>query len=254
MTVLKARSITKIYGGSKNTNSTKALDGIDLTIDKGEFVGIMGPSGSGKTTLLNVLSGLNKVTAGSVEVEGTNISMMGKDEMALFRREKLGYVFQDNNLLDSLTLKENIMLPLVLGGKRPQKIDIKAEQLMTLLDIKDISFKYPYNISGGQQQRTAVARALINNPAIIFADEPTGNLDSKASKTIMQYMERINAEEERTILMVTHDPFTASYCKRIIFIKDGTIHMEINRKEGRKEFFDRILDCLAVLEGEQNDI
>ena len=254
MTVLKAKNITKIYGGKDEANSTYALNGVSISIDEGEFVGIMGPSGSGKTTLVNILSGISKPTTGSVHISGKNITELNKYEMALFRREKLGFVFQEFNLLDSLTLKENIMLPMILDKRKAVEMKEKANDIMTLFGINDISDKYPYNVSGGQQQRAAVSRALVNDPAIIFADEPTGNLDSKASKAVMNCFEKMNKEKQSTILMVTHDVFAASFCRRIIFIKDGAVNMEIFNKGDRKEFFQRILDCLAVIGGERNDL
>ena len=214
----------------------------------------MGPSGSGKTTLLNILSGIDKPTSGEIEIGGKNINSLNKDELALFRRQHLGFVFQEFNLLDSLTLKENIMLPMILDKRKTYEMETKSKEIMSLFEINEIANKYPYNVSGGQQQRAAVARALINEPAIVFADEPTGNLDSKSSKAVMKCFEKMNKEKAATILMVTHDTFAASYCKRIVFIKDGEINMEIVKKGDRKEFFDRILDCLAVLGGEKNDI
>ena len=254
MTVLKAKNITKIYGGKDEANSTCALNGVSISIDEGEFVGIMGPSGSGKTTLVNILSGISKPTTGSVHISGKNITELNKYEVALFRREKLGFVFQEFNLLDSLTLKENIMLPMILDKRKAVEMKEKAKDIMTLFGINDIADKYPYNVSGGQQQRAAVSRALVNDPAIIFADEPTGNLDSKASKAVMNCFEKMNKEKQSTILMVTHDVFAASFCRRIIFIKDGAVNMEIVSKGDRKEFFQRILDCLAVIGGERNDL
>ncbi|HEX2947192.1 MAG TPA: ABC transporter ATP-binding protein [Clostridia bacterium] len=254
MTVLSAKSLTKIYGGRDKENSTHALNGIGINIEQGEFVGVMGPSGSGKTTLLNLLSGIDRPTSGSVEISGVSISSMGKDELALFRRQKLGYVFQDFNLLDSLSIKENIMLPMILDKKAVSEMEDRVREILALFDIEAIADKRPYNISGGQQQRAAVARALVNNPAIVFADEPTGNLDSKSARAVMKCFRRMNEDMGCTVLMVTHDAYAASYCKRIVFIKDGEIHMEILGKGDRKEFYDRILDCLAVLGGEQNDL
>lgn len=254
MVVLHAKNLMKVYGGKNEETATKALQNLELKVESGEFVGVMGPSGSGKTTLLNILSGIDKPTSGTIEIAGKNIHQLPKEELALFRRQRLGFVFQEFNLLDSLSLKENIMLPMILDKKNGQEMETKAEEIMSLFEINGIANKYPYNISGGQQQRAAVARALINSPAIVFADEPTGNLDSKSSKAVMKCFETMNVNKGATLLMVTHDAFAASYCKRIVFIKDGEINMEIRRKGDRKEFFDRILDCLAVLEGEKNDI
>lgn len=254
MVVLHAKNLMKVYGGKNDENSTKALQNLEVKVEYGEFVGVMGPSGSGKTTLLNILSGIDKPTSGTIEISGKNINTLTKDDLALFRRQHLGFVFQEFNLLDSLTLKENVMLPMILDKRKADEMEAKAKEIMTLFEINEISNKYAYNVSGGQQQRAAVARALVNNPAIVFADEPTGNLDSKSSKAVMKCFEKMNGEKSATILMVTHDAFAASYCKRIVFIKDGEVNMEIVRKGDRKEFFDRILDCLAVIGGEKNDI
>lgn len=254
MTVLSAKSLTKIYGGRDRENSTNALTGIDIDIDQGEFVGVMGPSGSGKTTLLNILSGIDRPTSGRVDISGRSISSMDKDELALFRRQKLGYVFQEFNLLDSLTIKENVMLPMILDHRAASEIECKVNEILAWFDIEAIADKRPYNISGGQQQRAAIARSLVNNPEIVFADEPTGNLDSKSARSVMKCFLKMNEDTGCTVLMVTHDAYAASYCKRIVFIKDGKIHMEILSKGDRKEFYDRILDCLAILGGEQNDL
>ena len=250
MEILKANNLTKIYNSYKGAKEVTALGGINLTINKGEFVGIMGPSGSGKTTLLNVLSGVDKSTSGQAIINNKDISKMKKDELALFRRKNIGYIFQDFNLLDSLTLEENIALPLILDKKNPNEIEKSANELMDFFDIRDLKKKYPYHISGGQKQRVAAARALINNPAIIFADEPTGNLDSKSANNIMETISKMNDEIKSTVLMVTHDPFAASFCKRIIFIKDGKIKMEITSNGDRKKFFDKILEVQSVIGGE----
>ncbi|MCM3575723.1 MULTISPECIES: ABC transporter ATP-binding protein [Mesobacillus] len=254
MAILKAGNIVKVYGASSGEGSTIALDGISLTIKEGEFVAIMGPSGSGKTTLLNILSGIDQPTSGEVSIAGQEISEKSGDELALFRRKQLGFVFQDFNLLDSLTVKENMMLPMVLEKKSAGEMESKVQELAQLFEIQATLDKYPYNISGGQQQRTAVSRALVNEPAIIFADEPTGNLDSKASAVIMECFEKIVKELTTTVLLVTHDVFAASYCQKVVFIKDGVIHSSIVKKGSRKEFLDRIMDNLAVLGGRSYDI
>ncbi|MBZ9609057.1 ABC transporter ATP-binding protein [Clostridium estertheticum] len=254
MSVLNAKNIKKIYGGKNVSNVTIALNSINFKVEEGEFIGIMGPSGSGKSTLLNILSGIAKPSFGEVNINGKNITDLHKDEMALFRRRNLGFVFQEFNLMDSLTLKENIMLPMILDKKNRSEMESKSNEIMELFDIAQIADKYPCSISGGQQQRVAVSRALVNDPIIIFADEPTGNLDSKSSNAVMTYMKKINNEKSSTILMVTHDVFAASFCKKIIFIKDGTINMEIISNGSRKEFFDRILDCLAIIGGERDDL
>ncbi|MBU3110839.1 ABC transporter ATP-binding protein [Clostridium lacusfryxellense] len=254
MEILKARDLTKIYGGENEEESTRALNGISFNVDSGELVGIMGPSGSGKTTLLNMLCGIDKLTSGQVSINDKDICEMSKNELALFRRKEIGYVFQDFNLLDSLSLKENIMLPMILDKKSPGEMEKKVKELMNLFEIYNIANKYPYNISGGQQQRVAVSRALANSPSIIFADEPTGNLDSKSSKGIMECFKKMNLELKATILVVTHDVFAASYCNRVLFIKDGKMHSEIIKKGTRKEFSDSIFNSLAVLGGESYDL
>jgi len=249
MVILDARNIVKIYGESGEEGSTTALGGISLSMKKGEFVAIMGPSGSGKTTLLNILSGIDKPTSGEVVIEDKAISEMSADELALFRRQQLGFVFQEFNLLDSLTVKENIMLPMILEKKGAAEMEEKVKSLSKLFGIDIILNKYPYNVSGGQGQRTAVSRALVNEPSIIFADEPTGNLDSKTSEVIMECFEKIVQELETTILLVTHDVFAASYCQKVVFIKDGVIHSYIVKKGNKKEFLNQIIDNLAVLGG-----
>lgn len=253
MNVLNGENLVKIYKGKDNANNTKALNGINLEIKAGEFVGIMGPSGSGKTTLLNVLSGIDKATSGKIEISGKDINKMSADELALFRRQHLGFVFQEFNLLDSLTLEENVVLPMILDKREPDEIKKKAKDVMSLFDIQDIMNKYPYSVSGGQQQRAAISRAIVNDPDVIFADEPTGNLDSKSSIAVMRCFEKLNRLNKSTILIVTHDPFAASYCNRIVFIKDGLIKMEINKSVSNKEFLEEILSCIGGLGGEKDD-
>jgi len=251
MPVLRAENLVKIYGGKGKVNNTNALNGINLTIESGDFVAIMGPSGSGKTTLLNILSGIDKATSGSIEISGESINQMSKNELSLFRRQHLGFVFQEFNLLDSLTLKENVMLPMILDHKDLDEMETKTHEIMSMFGIDDIMDKYPYAISGGQQQRTSISRAIINDPDIIFADEPTGNLDSKSSKVVMECFEKLNRDNKSTILVVTHDPFAASYCHKVVFIKDGLINREIIRKDDKRSFSKVILDCLAETMGEQ---
>lgn len=254
MEILRAKNLTKIYGGEGGVESTSALNKISFSVGKGEFVGIMGPSGSGKTTLLNILGGIDSLTSGQVIINEKDIASMDKKELALFRRREIGFIFQDFNLLDSLTLKENIMLPMILDKMDSEYMENKAKDIMKLFDIYGIGNKYPYNVSGGQQQRVAVSRALINDPAIVLADEPTGNLDSKSSKSIMECFEKMNRELSATILVVTHDVFAASFCNRVIFIKDGGLHSEIVKKGSRKEFLDSIFNSLALLGGEGYDL
>jgi putative ABC transport system ATP-binding protein len=254
MVILEASNIVKIYGESSGEGTTTALGGVSLSINKGEFIAIMGPSGSGKTTLLNILSGIDKSTSGEVTIGSRKINEMIEDELALFRRRQLGFVFQEFNLLDSLTVKENIILPMVLEKKTATEMEEKVQNLASLFEIEAILNKYPYNISGGQKQRTAVCRALVNEPSIIFADEPTGNLDSKSSAVIMDCFEKIVDELSTTVLLVTHDVFAASYCRKVIFLKDGLIHSYIVKKGSRKEFLNQIMDNLAVLGGRTYDI
>ncbi len=251
--MIKADNLIKVYGSNEN-NTAYAVNGISLNIEAGEFTAVMGPSGSGKSTLLNMLCGILEPTGGSVSIDGKSILGMNKLEMAEFRRKKLGFVFQEFNLLDNLTVKENIILPMVLDKRKPDEMDEACAVLMKQFGIYECQNKYPYEISGGQQQRTAVARALINKPAVIFADEPTGNLDSKSSNAVMNCFQDINERTKTTILMVTHDVFAASFCRHVIFVKDGRINMDIVRKGDRKAFFDEILDCQAIVGGENNDI
>lgn len=254
MVILDVKNIVKIYGGTIGEGSTTALGGVSLSVKEGEFIAVMGPSGSGKTTLLNVLSGIDQPTSGDVIIAGQKICEMKGDDLAIFRRKKLGFVFQDFNLLDSLTVKENILLPMVLERKNAAEMEGKLEYLANLFEIDPILSKYPYMISGGQQQRTAVSRALVNEPAILFADEPTGNLDSKSSAVIMECFEKIVNELSTTVLLVTHDVFAASYCQKVVFIKDGLIHSTIVKKGSRKEFLNQIMNNLAVLGGKSYDI
>jgi len=218
-------------------------------------VAIMGPSGSGKTTLLNILSGIDTDYSGVVRIAETNINEMSKYELALFRRQKMGFVFQDYNLLDSLTLRENIMVPMVLDEQEVEDINAKTDEVISLFDLLDVKDKYPYMVSGGQQQRAAISRAMINNPEVFFADEPTGNLDSKSASTVMRIFAKLNVQQKSTIVMVTHDPFAASYCNRVLFIKDGRVLLEISKEQKeRKAFFDMILDNLAFIGGGEDDI
>lgn len=249
MVILFARNIVKIYGELENENSTTALNGVNLSIKKGEFIAIMGPSGSGKSTLLNVLSGIDKPTSGDVTIDGEKISEMTGDKLALFRRKQLGFVFQDFNLLDSLTVRENIILPMVLERKTVTEMDTRVNSLASLFGIESILDKYPYQISGGQQQRTAVSRALVNEPRIILADEPTGNLDSKSSEIIMECFKKAAYELSTTVLLVTHDVFAASHCQKVVFFRDGSIYSSITKNGSRKEFLDQIMNSQPILGG-----
>ena len=224
--ILNLEQVKKYYGGSTG-NITKAVDGISMYIDKGEFAAIMGASGSGKTTLLNCISTIDTVTSGHIFVNNQDITEMKEQDFADFRRENLGFIFQDFNLLDTLTIEENISLSLIINKKNPEMIKKKVQDISDKLGISDILSKFPYEVSGGQKQRCACARALINEPELILADEPTGALDSKSSRLLLETMENINQKLQATILMVTHDPFTASFCNRILFLEDGRIFNEI---------------------------
>ncbi|MBU3129287.1 ABC transporter ATP-binding protein [Clostridium tagluense] len=251
MDILRIKKLTKVYNAFKGAKEVIALNEVSFNVDKGEFIGIMGPSGSGKTTLLNILSGIDKATSGEVHINGQDIIKMKKDELALFRRRKVGFIFQDFNLLDSLSVKENIAFPLIIDKVNPQEIEQRAKDIMKYLAIEELQNKYPYNISGGEKQRAAAARALICEPSVIFADEPTGNLDSKSSKSIMTTFKNMNEGKSATVIMVTHDAFAASFCKRIIFIKDGAIRLEIVSDGDRNKFFDKILEAQSVIGGEK---
>lgn len=248
MNVLQADGLTKVYG-SRHKVVTKALDNFSLDVKEGEFVGIMGPSGSGKTTLLNVLATLDKPTSGSVTIDGVDTAKLRGDRLARFRRERLGFIFQDFNLLETLTLGENIALPLVLARKKPAFINQRLDNVATRLGIRSTLDKYPYEVSGGQQQRAAAARAFIHDPSIVLADEPTGNLDSKSARDLMETLQVLNEEAGVTVVLVTHDAFAASYCQRVLFIRDGRLYNEIHRGAERNVFFQQILDVLALIGG-----
>ncbi|MDS0526001.1 ABC transporter ATP-binding protein [Clostridium sp. SHJSY1] len=251
MRVLECKKVTKIYDAYKGADVVKALNGISFMVHEGDFLGVMGPSGSGKTTLLNILAGIDKSTAGEVLIGEKNTQNMKKDELVLFRRNNIGFVFQEFNLLDSLTVKENIAFPLTLDRLKPKVVEEKVNELIEYFGLEQVKNSYPYNISGGQKQRVAEARALIKEPKIVLADEPTGNLDSKSSANIMESFKKINKEKKSTIVMVTHDPFAASFCTRIIFIKDGSIKLEINSNGNRKEFFDKVMEAQLVMGGQE---
>lgn len=249
--ILKVDKIEKYYG--RGSSLTKAIDNMSFEVEKGEFIAIMGASGSGKTTLLNVISTIDKVTSGHIYVGGRDITKLKGNELNKFRREELGFIFQDFNLLDTLTAYENISLALSIQNVNSKVIEAKAKKVAEELDIKDVLNKYPYQMSGGQKQRVASARAIITEPKLVLADEPTGALDSKSSKMLLEkfnYLDNLGA----TILMVTHDAFTASYARRVIFIKDGKIFKELHKGDSsRKEFFDKIIDVVTLLGGDMND-
>ena len=253
MVVLKLENVKKYYG--VKTNITKAVDGISFKVDEGEFVAIMGASGSGKTTLLNCISTIDSVTSGHIIVGNKDITEIKEDAMADFRKENLGFIFQDFNLLDTLSIEENISLSLIINKEDVNKVDDKVNDIAAKLGISDVLKKFPYEVSGGQKQRCACARALINHPKLILADEPTGALDSKSSRMLLETMKDMNEKLKATILMVTHDSFSASFCKRVLFLKDGRIFNEIVRGEKtRKEFFDEILDVLTLLGGDLGNV
>ena len=251
--LLQVTGLTKVYG--KRGAATRALDGVDLTLEAGEYVGVMGASGSGKTTLLNCISTIDTPTSGSILVEGRELTKLKGRELTRFRRERLGFIFQDCNLLDTLTAFENIALALTILRTPAGEIEPRVKETARLLEIEDCLSKYPYQLSGGQRQRMAAARAIITRPALVLADEPTGALDSKASRLLLDRFEALNRERQATILMVTHDAFTASYCRRILFIKDGRPFTELIRgADSRKDFFARIIQVVTLLGGDDRDV
>ncbi len=251
--MLQVRNIEKYYG-SKN-NVTKALDRVSFDVEKGEFIAIMGASGSGKTTLLNCISTIDTVSSGDILLDGENIAELPAGELARFRRERLGFVFQDFNLLDTLTIEENIGLALSLNHSDPRAVQSRVKAMAQKLGIEDLLGKFPYQVSGGQKQRTACARAMVAGQSLLLADEPTGALDSRASKNLLEIMTRMNQDMSATILMVTHDAYSASYAGRILFLKDGRIFNELLRGErSRSDFYHEILDVLALLGGDISDV
>ena len=250
--ILRIRNIEKYYGN--RTNLTKAIDNISFDVNDGEFVAIMGASGSGKTTLLNCIATIDRVSAGHIYVEGNDITELNDKQLAAFRRDKLGFIFQDFNLLDTLTAYENIALALSIQKVNYKEIDRRIREMSVKLGIEEILNKYPYQMSGGQRQRVSATRAIITNPKLILADEPTGALDTKSSKMLLERLQYLNNDISATILMVTHDTFSASYASRVIFIKDGKIFNEIIRgNKSRKEFFDEIIDVISLLGGDLSD-
>ncbi|WP_334071527.1 MULTISPECIES: ABC transporter ATP-binding protein [Paenibacillus] len=251
MPILEVREVSKIYEGKI---STKALDHVSFTVEEGEFVGIMGPSGSGKTSLLNVIATIDEPTSGTVKIAGQNPHELDRERMALFRRRQLGFIFQHFNLLDTMTVEENIVLPLTLEGSPVQEMKRNAANLAERLGIVRVLDKFPHEISGGQTQRTAIARAMIHHPSLLLADEPTGNLDSKSSRDVMEAFAMMNKAERAAILMVTHDAFAASFCHRVIFIKDGSMYNEVYRGDNRQAFFQKIIDMMSLLGGDTDHL
>ncbi|RBP66038.1 putative ABC transport system ATP-binding protein [Alkalibaculum bacchi] len=251
--ILSVEKIEKYYGNKGNI--TKAIDNISFKVDKGEFVGIMGPSGSGKTTLLNCISTIDTVTTGHIVINGQDITTLKAKNIEEFRRDELGFIFQDFNLLDTLTAYENIALALTIQKRKVIEIDKFIKKIAEKLEITEVLKKYPFQMSGGQKQRVASARALVTEPSLILADEPTGALDSKSSRLLLDSFEKLNKEFQSTILMVTHDAFTASYAHRILFIKDGRIFNELIRgRDTRKEFFNKIIEVVTLLGGDIGDV
>lgn len=249
-TILQAQNVEKYYGNKGNL--TRALAGVSFSVEKGEYVGVMGASGSGKTTLLNCIAAIDTVTAGHILIDDTDITTMGHKSLAGFRRERLGFIFQDFNLLDTLTAYENIALALTIRKRPPREIDARVREAAGILGITDVLQRYPYQMSGGQKQRVAAARALITNPTLILADEPTGALDSKSARTLLASLRRLVREKSATILMVTHDAFAACHCDRILFIRDGKLFHQLPRGgDTGKQFFDKIIEVLSLLGGEE---
>ena len=248
-TIIKVCDVEKFYG-NKDT-ITKAVNRISFEVEKGEFTAIMGASGSGKTTLLNLLATVDQVTSGHIFYDNMDITTLKEEEGAKFRKENLGFVFQDFNLLDTLTLEENVILAMTLHKKKKQEIQQTVASVMRALGIWEYRKKFPYQVSGGQKQRCACARALVNHPKLILADEPTGALDSRSARMLLETFRMMNVQFGATILMVTHDAFSASYCKRILFLKDGAIFHELNRgKQDRRTFLNQILDVLSLTGGD----
>lgn len=250
--VLEVAHLEKVYGTLGNV--TRALNDVSFTINRGEFVGIMGASGSGKSTLLNCVSTIDSATSGTIRINGQDVTRMKQAKLSQFRREELGFIFQDSNLLDTLTARENIALPLTIARTNSEEISTRVQDVAARLSISQVLDKYPYQMSGGQQQRVAAARALVTDPTMIMADEPTGALDSKSARLLLESLEALNRRLRATVLMVTHDSFAASYTSRVLFIRDGKIFTELRRGDtDRREFFDRIMEVVAMMGGEGSD-
>ena len=251
--ILTVTDLKKVYG--KGGSLTRALDGVSLSLEAGEFVGVMGPSGSGKTTLLNCVSTIDRPSAGSIVIDGKELTRLKGKELAKFRRERLGFIFQDCNLLDTLTTYENIALSLSIIRAPAQKIDRRVREMAEFFGITECLNKYPYQMSGGQQQRCAAARAMVTHPALVLADEPTGALDSKSSQLLLDRLDELNMELGATILMVTHDAFTASCCRRVVFLRDGRLFLELHRgNDSRKVFFKKIIQVVTEMGGGMADV
>ena len=250
--VLEVAHLEKVYGALGNV--TRALNDVSFTVNRGEFVGIMGASGSGKSTLLNCVSTIDSATSGIIRINGQDVTRMKQAKLSQFRREELGFIFQDSNLLDTLTARENIALPLTIARTNLAEISTRVQDVAARLSISQVLDKYPYQMSGGQQQRVAAARALVADPTMIMADEPTGALDSKSARLLLESLEALNRRLRATVLMVTHDSFAASYTSRVLFIRDGKIFTELRRGDtDRREFFDRIMEVVAMMGGEGSD-
>lgn len=250
--VLEVAHLEKVYGALGNV--TRALNDVSFTVNRGEFVGIMGASGSGKSTLLNCVSTIDSATSGTIRINGQDVTRMKQAKLSQFRREELGFIFQDSNLLDTLTARENIALPLTIVRTNSAEISTRVQDVAARLSISQVLDKYPYQMSGGQQQRVAAARALVTDPTMIMADEPTGALDSKSARLLLESLEALNRHLRATVLMVTHDSFAASYTSRVLFIRDGKIFTELRRGDtDRREFFDRIMEVVAMMGGEGSD-
>lgn len=250
--VLEVAHLEKVYGALGNV--TRALNDVSFTVNRGEFVGIMGASGSGKSTLLNCVSTIDSATSGTIRINGQDVMRMKQAKLSQFRREELGFIFQDSNLLDTLTARENIALPLTIARTSSAEISTRVQDVAARLSISQVLDKYPYQMSGGQQQRVAAARALVTDPTMIMADEPTGALDSKSARLLLESLEALNRRLRATVLMVTHDSFAASYTSRVLFIRDGKIFTELRRGDtDRREFFDRIMEVVAMMGGEGSD-
>lgn len=250
--VLEVAHLEKVYGALGNV--TRALNDVSFTVNRGEFVGIMGASGSGKSTLLNCVSTIDSATSGTIRINGQDVTRMKQAKLSQFRREELGFIFQDSNLLDTLTARENIALPLTIARTNAAEISTRVQDVAARLSISQVLDKYPYQMSGGQQQRVAAARALVTDPTMIMADEPTGALDSKSARLLLESLEALNRRLRATVLMVTHDSFAASYTSRVLLIRDGKIFTELRRGDtDRREFFDRIMEVVAMMGGEGSD-